>query len=133
MGIGNTPQQADLPKSRKGISCKIARCVPPCTACNFTSSLIPQQSLTNKSKRKTLQNGIVCNAPQPLFDRVMDIHSSPVSTSLISFAVALDIRKISSSRLSSCLRCVDLSISLLLDFSIILLLSLPLLWLDRKS
>ncbi len=70
----------------------------------------------SKVKRKTLQNCTVCNASHPLFDCVMDIHSSPVSTSLTSFAVALTIRNpislISSRRLSSCLRCVNLSVSL---------------------
>ena len=119
-GLGILPNKQICQKSRQGILSKIARCVPPCPACHVTSSPI---SITiqipfclSKCKRKTLQNQIARNVSHSIFCCTLDIYSSSVSTCLISFAVAVTIRNplslISSSRLSSRLRCVDLSVSL---------------------
>jgi hypothetical protein len=120
VGIGDTPQQADLPKIPQGNFeqnrkvCTTLPCLPRYLITNTNNNR--KINLPDNCKRKTLQNRVGCNASYSLFNYILDIHSSSVSTSLISFAVAVTIRNplslISSSRLSSCLRCVDLSVSL---------------------
>lgn len=68
--------------------------------------------LPNFYKRKTLQSSKDYNASQTVFSCALDVYSSPVSTFLISFAVAViicnPVSLIPSSSVSSCLRCVDL-------------------------
>lgn len=71
--------------------------------------------LSNLRERKTLQSAKIATSFNAYLV-VPDAHSSSDSISLTSFAVAMTIRRplslISSSRLSSCLRCVDLSVPL---------------------
>ena len=78
----------------------------------FTPYNTQKTVLPNFYKRKTLQSSKDYNASQTVFSCALDVYSSPVSTFLISFAVAViicnPVSLIPSSSVSSCLRCVDL-------------------------